>query len=137
MKRELSSKPAGHSAVGQEMAEFAIALTLLLMVVFGVLDLGQAFHAAITIANAAREGARAGVRYDWSKPDGYAAVESAALLEAQDAGLDPARMQVFSNCGACASGASLVVTVTYDCDLIIGLFLADFTLQRTATMMIP
>ena len=50
----------GNGSKGQELMEFAIVLPLLLLIVFGVLDLGRLFHALITITNAAREGARYG-----------------------------------------------------------------------------
>ncbi len=47
---------------GQDLVEFAIVLPLLLLLVFGVFDLGRLFHAGITITSAAREGARFGTR---------------------------------------------------------------------------
>ena len=38
--------------------EFALLLPILVLVVFGVLELGRAFFALVAITNAAREGAR-------------------------------------------------------------------------------
>lgn len=128
---------------GQELVEFAIVLPLLLLVAFGVLDLGRAFHAVITITNVAREGARYGVDFNWSNnnlPDpiatGYSEIETVAFLEAQDSRLDLSLMNVTPNCGTCDKGSPLIVTVTYDFNLIMG-YLPSFTLTRTATMMIP
>lgn len=43
---------------GQSFAEFAIVLPLLLMLVFGVFDLGRGMSANVTVTNAAREAAR-------------------------------------------------------------------------------
>jgi hypothetical protein len=43
---------------GQSLVELAIALPLMVLIMFGVLDLGRAFFSLITIHNAAREGAR-------------------------------------------------------------------------------
>jgi hypothetical protein len=43
---------------GQELAEFAIILPVLFLLLFAALDLGRLFFASISIANAAREGAR-------------------------------------------------------------------------------
>jgi Flp pilus assembly protein TadG len=46
---------------GQSLLEFALVLPMLLLVIFGVLDLGFAVYAKNTVALAAREGARAGI----------------------------------------------------------------------------
>ena len=41
--------------LGQGMAELAIILPLLLVILFGTLDLGRAFYTYIGLTNAARE----------------------------------------------------------------------------------
>ncbi|MGD2148822.1 MAG: pilus assembly protein [Anaerolineae bacterium] len=46
---------------GQELLEYALVLPLLLLLIFGIVDFGLAFFAYNSVANAAREGARAGV----------------------------------------------------------------------------
>lgn len=46
---------------GQSLVEFALTLPLLFLFVMGVFDLGWAIYAKNTIADAAREGARAGI----------------------------------------------------------------------------
>ena len=43
---------------GQGMAELAIILPLLLVILFGILDLGRSFYTYISLTNAAREAAR-------------------------------------------------------------------------------
>lgn len=43
---------------GQSLAEFALVLPLILLLVFGFLDLGRAIYYYSAISNAAREGAR-------------------------------------------------------------------------------
>jgi Flp pilus assembly protein TadG len=48
-----SSRDRGAAAV-----EFALLLPLLLLIVFGIIDVGRALNAQITLAEAAREGAR-------------------------------------------------------------------------------
>ena len=48
----------GKHRQGQGLVEFALLLPILVLVVFGVLELGRAFFALIAITNAAREGAR-------------------------------------------------------------------------------
>jgi len=43
---------------GQALVEMAVMLPLLLLLAFGVYELGRGFHAYITVIHAAREGAR-------------------------------------------------------------------------------
>ncbi len=43
---------------GQSLVELALLLPVLILIFAGVLDLGRAFQAYMTVANAAREGAR-------------------------------------------------------------------------------
>jgi Flp pilus assembly protein TadG len=43
---------------GQAVVEMALVLPILLLILFGVLDLGRAIYAQFTLAQAAREGAR-------------------------------------------------------------------------------
>lgn len=133
----------GLTQKGQELAEFAIAVPLLLLVTFGVLDLGRALHAAIAVTNVAREGARFAVDVDWEDPflpnpiqSGYDAVKAAAFAEAEDSALDLTLMTVTSDCGICGENSPITVTVTYDFNLIMGIF-PGFTITRFNTMMIP
>ncbi len=46
---------------GQELVEFALVLPLLLVLVFGIVDFSVAVFDYNTVANAAREGARAAI----------------------------------------------------------------------------
>ena len=62
------TKSSKYGLRGQELVEFAIIFPLLMIIAFGVLDLGRAMHAAITITNVAREGARYGVDFYWTDP---------------------------------------------------------------------
>lgn len=56
-----SSDLSNQSQLGQSLVEFALTLPLLLLFIAGVFDLGWAIYAKNTIADAAREGARAGI----------------------------------------------------------------------------
>ena len=130
----------GHkSEKAQELVEFALVLPLLILVLFGAVDLGRAFHAAITIANAAREGARA-IALD---RDDLAAAEIAAIREAQDSGITIAAGDVSVTCtldinNHCTALEPAQVTVTYDFRLLLNLFSSGpiFTMQRTAEMLV-
>jgi TadE-like protein len=44
---------------GQSLVEYAFVLPLLLLLIFGIVDFGRYFHAALTVDHAGREAARA------------------------------------------------------------------------------
>ena len=56
-----TSPNRGDRRRGQALVEFALIVPVFLMIAFGTIDFGMAFNASLTISNAAREGARAGV----------------------------------------------------------------------------
>jgi hypothetical protein len=47
--------------IGQSAVEFALVLPILVLILMGIFDFGRAFYAYSVVANAARDGARAGV----------------------------------------------------------------------------
>ncbi len=131
---------------GQELVEFAILLPLLVLIVFGVLDLGRVFFAAITITNAARVGARYGMAY----PGDEAGIITVAQAEAQGSGLDltnPTVSAIDVSCPdsftpdvlPCPSGDAIRVTIAYTFTLIIGSVLPDpeIPISRYAEMIVP
>jgi hypothetical protein len=63
--RSVASRPAlGRSTQrGQSLAEFAMILTPLMMVLLGIIQMGLVLSAYVTMSNAAREGARAATVY--------------------------------------------------------------------------
>lgn len=90
---------------GAAAVEFAIVLTLLLMIVFGVIDFGRSYNAKETLTQAAREGARL-----------VALNQSNVVSRTQAAatGLSPVNVNVVQSCPAGASqGTDAKVTVTY------------------------
>ncbi len=124
---------------GQELVEFALVLPLLILILFGAIDLGRVFHAAITITNAAREGAR----YIALHHDEIAAGKNQAVLEAQGAGITITVGDVSVNCpqtvlGECDRMQPVEVTVSYTFELIFSTVLPSATidLQRTAEMLV-
>jgi Flp pilus assembly protein TadG len=125
------------SQSGQELVEFAIVLPLLLLVAFGVLDLGRIFHSAITITNAAREGARYGMTHV-DDVDGILAV---TLAEAQNSGIDLSTSIIDVSCPeGCEPGLPIRVTVEYDFTFIMVGFVfpnPNLTITRYAEMMVP
>ena len=131
IKRIKSGAPA------QELVELAILFPLLMLIAFGVLDLGRLFHSSITIANAAREGARFGT-FD---PTNFAGIRTATQAEAQGSGIAIPVGEIAVSCpdGACGSGLPVRVTIQYSFQLVMGFIFPDpnLTLGGTAEMIVP
>jgi Flp pilus assembly protein TadG len=124
-------------APGQELVELAILFPLLMLIAFGVLDLGRLFHSSITIANAAREGARFGT-FD---PFDSSGIVAATQAEAQSSGIDLSGSTITVSCpdGACGSGLPVRVTIQYPFQLLTGMVFLNptLTLGGEAEMMMP
>jgi hypothetical protein len=133
---------------GQGLVELALVLPFLLVIVFGVFDLGRVFFTTITLVSSAREG----VRYltvfpdDVDHPIGpYFGTKQASYLEARNSGIDlDCDSQIDVVCDTvddpdlCDSGKPAVVTVTTDFDLVLGWLLpSPITISRTAQMIVP
>ena len=65
-------------AKGQSLVEFALVIPILLLVIFGLFDLGYAVFIKNMISNAAREGARTGIIFTKTDADISARVNAAA-----------------------------------------------------------
>ena len=131
----------GEGRPGQEAVEFALLLPVLLLILFGILDLGRLFHAAITVANAAREGARFGMEH----PTEIGNIEAAVIGEAAGTGIDlsdAALSEIAVSCplgGGCGSGAPIRVDVSYNVQLILPAIFgqAEVPVASYAEMMVP
>lgn len=142
-----------HTSRGQSMVEFALILPLLVLVLVGIFDIGRAFFAYIAITNAAREGARVFT----FKPDAttFADINDAIEYEIGSNSvvdinmittrsfqcIDPATnamRNITTTWKACKSEAPILVTLTYQHDLILSFFFpTGLTLVRSAEMMVP
>ncbi|MBC7233029.1 MAG: pilus assembly protein [Chloroflexi bacterium] len=118
---------------GQSLVEFALTLSLLMLIFFGVFDLGRVFHAYIVITNAAREGAYYGSMH----PSDNSGIVARVIGEAQGSGiaLSDANVSVSSSG---ISGTPICVTVSYDFTLLSSFLLGGRTirLQSCAEMVI-
>jgi len=118
---------------GQSLVEFALTLSLLMLIFFGVFDLGRAFHAYIVITNAAREGAYYGAMH----PSDSSGIVARVISEAQGSGiaLSAANVSVSSSS---ISGTPICVTVSYDFTLLSAFLLGGRTirLQSCAEMVV-
>lgn len=103
---------------GQSMAEFAIVMPFLLLLVFGIIELGAAWRTYQVITNTAREGARIAVIPGKDEND----VRTAVDARLTQGGLDPAMSTVEIVCDAGAgncfnptgrTGTGTEVRITY------------------------
>jgi hypothetical protein len=106
----------GKGEGGQTLVEFTLVLPIFVLVMFAIVDFGLAFHAWITVTNAAREGARVGAVRATN-----ADIEQRVRDTAQT--LDQANLSVAPSCPpspACPGqpGGSVVVDVSYRYSLI-------------------
>ncbi|MBZ0305496.1 MAG: pilus assembly protein, partial [Anaerolineae bacterium] len=62
---ETSEPIKRRSRRGQTMAEFALTLPVVLLLIFGIIEFARIFQAWITLQNAARVAVRAGVTGEW------------------------------------------------------------------------
>jgi Flp pilus assembly protein TadG len=130
---------------GQGIVEFTLIIMLLLLIGFGVFDLGRVFHAIITITNASREGARYLTLHPSDKTGGFIGTKNAAVNEAQGSSLNILPSQVIvplcidnDTLEGCDSGYPVRVTVSYKVDFVMEQFFSSFiTLTRSTEMIVP
>lgn len=131
---------------GQELAEFAIVLPLLLIVFIGVMDLGRAFHASITVSNATRAGARFAVSFGYLDNGPSVVLQQADIRdrvvnEAQNSGItiDPLLIDIVCDPVGCPRGTgSVTVTATYNFQLLFNSFMGTgFDMTYSSEMKIP
>lgn len=115
----------GASERGAAALEFALVLPILLMLVFGIITFGRAYHAKVSLAGGVREGARA-LALGKTAADAQAATIDAA------GGLDITAADITtSGCPAGGADGTAQVEASYDLDYTIPL-VSSGTLTITA-----
>ena len=122
---------------GQTLAEFALVLPVLIVMLMGIFDLGRAIFAYNAITNAAREGARLGIVNQWADSIKERAVDMAPTAEQDPNAVtvaisQPASAPADDDC-ASAPAVGCIVYVRYESDFtaitpIIGSLLGPMTL---------
>jgi len=111
---------------GAALVEFAIVLTLLTMIMFGIIEFGRAYNAQVTLTHASREGVR--VLAITGDPDAAAAATRNAAPT-----LNPALLSV--SAGVCSPGYPTELIASYPFSLDIPFFGArNLMLDATAVM---
>lgn len=95
---------------GQAMVEFALTITITLLLIFGMIDFSRAIYTASVIQWAAQQGARTGIA---NPPPTNLEIET--VVKARLAGLDPDAAVVTPT----RSDNLVTVTVTYEYDFMI------------------
>ncbi len=120
---------------GQGLVEFALVISVLLLIVIAILDFGRAIYAYSVVSNCAREGARYGVvwQYDEDKTDIVADITD--MVEARAVGLDRTQLSVTVT----TTTDTVQVLVSYNFKLITPLVAnviggGSLTLATSATM---
>lgn len=102
---------------GQSLVEFALALPVLLLVLFGITEFGRAFQAYLTVNHIAREGARLAAV-------GASNGEIESLIYSEAVGLDPNRLTITitpADESARLPGQTVTVRVAYQFQLVVPL----------------
>ncbi len=128
---------------GQGFVEFFLVLMVLLVIAYGVLDLGRVYHAMITITNAAREGARFLTIHPEDNTNGFSGTRNAAQKEARGSKIELTLDQIaVTSCTdrdklpGCDSGYPVRVTVNYPFPLLMTSS-RTLTLSRSVEMIVP
>lgn len=129
---------------GQDLVEYALVLPIFLLLVLSVIEFGVLFYQYNIVANAAREGARAGIVMETTACSTTCLKDNViSAARAISAGLDLDRLNVDPHLGTTPSiyGTSEVsVTVTYRTHFMTEMLIeavgghGDVTLESTATM---
>jgi Flp pilus assembly protein TadG len=112
------------------MAEFALILPLLAMLLFAIFQFGIVFHDYVQVTDAARAGARkAAVSRDLPDP----AASAAAEVRSSAGGLDDSKLDVSVN-SSFTRGADVTVTASYPYSIsILGLVVKSGHISSTTT----
>ena len=123
-KQRLDSRDIGPSSCrGQSLVEMALTLPVILLMLFGIVELGRAFLIYSEVSNAAREGARYGMVHPGdSAPIVEAARARVAVVPADQIAVtvsyDDGSSPIPTPVATPTFGDRVVVTVTYDLALL-------------------
>lgn len=133
---------------GQALVEFALLLPLLVLLIFGVLELGRAFQTKIVLENAAREGVH-NLIYDAKDPaNDFPNTIAAVIAESQNSGVTITSADITVQCltagvvnspaNSCPPGSTAEVIVVNDFQVsIIEIFAGPIQISSNARMLIP
>ena len=98
---------------GQSLVELALVLPFMLLILFGIVDLGRVFNAYIVITNASREGALYGSFHPPKDAVAVELIKDRVLTEASGSGVALDRSLIQVAAAGTAAGSPVTVTVAY------------------------
>lgn len=114
---------------GAVAVEFALAIPLLLAIILGIIEMGLAFNAQISVTHAAREAVRTmAIQDDPAATRATAIAASPSLSPALTAG------EITVTPANCTAGSTATVTILHDHTYITGFFGAGVDIRGTAAM---
>jgi len=101
---------------GQALIETALALPVLLLVLFGIIEFGLAFARYQVVTNASREGARAATLFRVDCTDGSARDDAQTAMQrfTDRLGLDDLALQIEGDGANLCESRTVLVTVSFD-----------------------
>ncbi|MBG6226207.1 Flp pilus assembly protein TadG [Arthrobacter sp. CAN_A2] len=128
----MAVKPDQRGAIA---VEFALVLPILLLLVFGIMEVGRAYNAQVTITNAARESVRV---LAIGKNDLAAVSTARSTAEILNPDLTASDVMITRNpsgaVNTCPHGSTVTVTINYKMQTVTGIA-APFTLKGRGTML--
>lgn len=118
------------SQKGQSLVEFALIVPLILLLLFGMFDIGRVLFSAVALEHAAREGARV-ASVGKTNADVIASINNATT------GLDSSRVSVSISTEARTSGENIEIHLSYPVSMINPLmrsFQSSFTISSKSVM---
>ncbi|WP_129788416.1 TadE/TadG family type IV pilus assembly protein [Promicromonospora panici] len=119
----------GHRERGAAAVEFALVLPILLLLIFGIVEIGRAYYVQTTLSAAAREGVRV-----MALQNDTAAARSTTKNVAGGLAVTDSQISVTPTTCSGSTAGTATVKVTYPVTLMSGLFGASITLTGTGTM---
>jgi Flp pilus assembly protein TadG len=114
MSKPAFSQPGRQVQRGTALVEFALVAPLLVVMLFGTIEMGRVLHSVVLVTNAAREGARRG---SVGENDGQIRTTVANYLQAE--GLQPGQLTTAISRNTVAGRPEINVTLTYAQDLVV------------------
>ncbi len=130
----------------QAISEFALLLPMVLLLIFGVLEFGRAFHIKIVLENAAREGAHFLIYAPDDPANNFTDTILAVVSEAANSGVTITTTDVVVHCydslgnqnDVCPGGSTAEIIVSNEfTPAIFGFVTGSLTMQSNARMLIP
>ena len=122
-----------HRTRGQSMVEFTLILPVLMLMIFGIYQFGQAYSDYIQVTNAARTGGRKALV---SRSDANGVNDAVAAAKSATWWLNPSQMNVtVSPSQPWTAGQTVTVTVTYPWSIsLLGFVAGSGTLTSATTV---